>query len=64
MLEVVSLLEAVHAAEPTLDLPWREWSEIYRYLGASGPIVQEVAAHADLVTGPLIGYRRGMVRRA
>jgi len=63
MLEVVSLLEAVHAAEPTLDLPWREWSEIYRYLGASGPIVQEVAAHADLVTGPLIGYRRGMVRR-
>ena len=63
LLEVISLLETVHAAQPTLDLPWREWSEIYRYLGASGPIVQEVAAHADLVTGPLIGYRRGSVRR-
>jgi hypothetical protein len=63
LLEVISLLETVHAAQPTLDLPWREWSEIYRYLGASGPMVQEVAAHADLVTGPLIGYRRGTVRR-
>jgi hypothetical protein len=63
MLEIVSLLETVHAAQPTLDLPWREWAEIYRYLGASGPTVQEVAAHADLVEGPLIGYRRGNVRR-
>jgi hypothetical protein len=63
LLEVTGLLEAVHAAHPSLDLPWREWSEIYRFLGASGPVVQEVAAHADLVDGPLIGYRRGNVRR-
>lgn len=64
LVEISHLLEqAMEGDTNGLAIPWREWSEILRYIDASGPLVEHVASQAEGCSGPLVGYRRRPVRR-
>ncbi len=58
LVDVDRRLAAAHAGDPSLELPWREWEELRRWLGATSPLPHRAPA-AD---GEPIGYRRHPLR--
>ena len=63
LIEISASLEQIRDSVPHHEIPWREWSEILRYLGAAGALVKEVSTNADRADAPIIGYRRQTIRK-
>ncbi|MBM7118375.1 hypothetical protein [Archangium primigenium] len=61
--EVARMLEQAWRGDPSLAYPWREWQQVLGYLGVGGTLAEEVSRRAaEAPTGPLLGYRRGVVQ--
>ncbi len=58
LVDIDRRLRIAHEREPSLELPWREWAELRRWIGASAPLPRP----ASIPDRPPIGYRRHPVR--
>jgi len=58
LVDVDRRLAAAHASDPSLELPWREWEQVRRWLGAPTPLPHREPAPV----GEPIGYRRHPLR--
>jgi len=58
LVEIDQRLRVAREREPSLELPWREWAELRRWIGASTPLPRP----ASIPERAPIGYRRHPVR--